>query len=344
MLKPLRLALVMITGLLAACSAPAAAPPTAAAPTALPTAVRPDLPEFGVFDPASVTEIDLGALPVIPDISANAIAIYRRGLLRGNQARVFSKLGDCMTENPYFLAPFAAGGYDLGQYAELQAVLDQYAGTSARPGTDWSQDSFATVSLASASGFNIAGPLDATWADPKWCQGGESPAACEFRVAQPSVAVIMFGTNDVAYTDPASYDYFLRTLVDQAVERDVLPLLSTFPTRPEDPDKSRLLNQIVVRVAQAYDIPLINLSRALEPLPHHGVNPEDTIHLSTPADGRVDIFDAEHLQAGFTVRNLVTMQALQAVLEATREARISQSPPAQTTPPPPSVESRRNAG
>jgi len=81
MLKPLRLALVMIAGLLAACSAPSAAPPTAAAPTALPTAVRPDLPEFGVFDPASVTEIDLGALPVIPDISANAIAPSVPGLM-----------------------------------------------------------------------------------------------------------------------------------------------------------------------------------------------------------------------------------------------------------------------
>jgi hypothetical protein len=126
----------------------------------------------------------------------------------------------------------------------------------------------------------------------------------------------MFGTNDVDYTDPAAYDYFLRTLVIATLDEGVLPLLSTFPTRPENPDKSLLLNQIVVSVALDYDLPLMNLNRALEPLPHHGVNPEDTIHLSVPADGRVDHFTPENLQFGFTMRNLVTLQALYAVLQA----------------------------
>jgi hypothetical protein len=72
----------------------------------------------------------------------------------------------------------------------------------------------------------------------------------------------------------------------------------------------------VVRVAEAYDIPLINLNRALEPLPHQGVDPNDTIHLSVPADQQVDDFTADHLQSGFNMRNLVTLQALAAVLEA----------------------------
>ena len=172
------------------------------------------------------------------------------------------------------------------------------------------------MGLAAASGFNVAAPLDATWADPKWCQGGESPAACEYRVARPSVAMIMFGTNDVGFTDAASYDYFLRGLIDQTIDSGVLPLLSTFPTRPENPAKSLLLNQIVAKVAQDYDIPLVNLNRALEPLPHLGINPADPIHLSVPPDGRVDRFTADELQYGFTMRNLVTLQALQAVLKA----------------------------
>jgi hypothetical protein len=38
--------------------------------------------------------------------------------------------------------------------------------------------------------------------------------------------------------------------------------LSTFPTRPENPAKSRQLNQIVVKVAQDYQVPLLNLNRA----------------------------------------------------------------------------------
>jgi hypothetical protein len=120
----------------------------------------------------------------------------------------------------------------------------------------------------------------------------------------------------VAYTDASTFDFFLRTLIAQTVELDILPLLSTFPTRPEDPDKSLLLNRIVARVAQDYAIPLINLNLALEPLPYHGVDPNDTIHLSVPAGKQVDVFTPENLQAGFTLRNLVTLEAIHAVLQA----------------------------
>jgi hypothetical protein len=312
-------ALIACLGLAACARQPAALPPppaaTPAAATPTPGLQRPPPPVFGAFDAASVASIRLEDFAVVPEISPQALAIYQAGLARGNNPRVFSKLGDCMTENAYFLVTFADGDYDLGDYAHLQAVLDNYSGVPARSG-DWQADSLGTLSLAATSGFNIAGPLDATWANPQWCRGGESPAACEYRVAQPSVALIMFGTNDVEYTEPEAYDFFLRTLVIETLDRDILPLLNTFPTRPENPEKSLLLNQIVVSVALDYGLPLINLNLALADLPHHGVNPDDTIHLSVPADSRVDVFSPENLQAGFTVRNLVTLQALHALLQA----------------------------
>ncbi len=309
-----RAALLLLAMLLLTACASGATP--ASEPTAgPPTLVSPPLPALDAFDPASVAGIDLAGYPVIPEISANALAIYQAGLARGNNPGVFSKLGDCMTENPYFLVTFAEGDYDLGPYPELAGVLDHFSQAPART-ADWDKNSFATIGLAAASGFNIAGPLDATWADPAWCKGGESPAACEYRWAQPSVAVIMFGTNDVSFTEPATYNYFLRTLVAETIDHGVLPLLNTFPTRPEDPEKSLLLNRIVVSVAEDYDIPLVNLNLALAPLPHQGVDPNDTIHLSVPADEQVDHFTEEHLQSGFTMRNLVTLQALEAVLKA----------------------------
>jgi hypothetical protein len=278
---------------------------------------HPAPPKLGTFDPASVSGIRLADYPVIPDISPAVAALYRTGTARGNNPHVFSKLGDCMTENEYFLSPFSAKQYDLGQSHDLQAVIDQFAGVPARQG-EWQKDSFATSGLAAAKGFNVAGPLDPTWANPQWCKGGESPAACEYRVAKPSVAIIMFGTNDASYTDAATYDYYLRTLVGLTLDNGVLPLLNTFPTRPEAPEKSLLLNQIVIKIAVDYGVPLVNLNRALEALPNHGVDPNDTIHLSVPADKRVDVFSDQNLQAGFTVRNLVTLQALQAVLEAVK--------------------------
>ncbi len=322
-LNRLTVSVILLSWLLAGCASATPSPtlaPTVPVPT--PTAEsavrpRPAPPKLGAFDPATVAHINLDDYAIVPEISATASALYTAGLAAGNNPHIFSKLGDCMTENEHFLVTFAEGQYDLGPYADLQAVLDQYSGVPARAG-DWQLDSFATVGLAAAAGFNIAGPLDATWANPQWCEGGESPAACEFRVAQPSVAVIMFGTNDVAFTDAATFDYFYRTLVIKTLDAQVLPILSTFPTRPEDEAKSLLLNQVVVQIALDYDLPLLNLNRALAPLPHHGVDPNDTIHLSVPPEGqgRVDQFTPESLQYGFTVRNLVTLQALQAVLAA----------------------------
>lgn len=277
--------------------------------SALEVAQRPTPPAFGEFDPATVNDINLADYPILPVISSGVRAIYQAGLARGNNPYVFAKLGDSMTDNPHFLIPLGAGDYDLGEYGYLQEVIDQFAGFPAR-GEGWTLDSFATIGLAAAQGFNVAGPLDPTWANPKWCEGGESPVACDYRVSRPSIAIIMFGTNDVGYTEPDAYDFYLRTLIIETLDRDIVPLLNTFPTRSENPEKSRLLNQIVVRVAADYGIPLVNLNRALEPLPNYGVDPADPLHLLVPADGRVTHFIEANLRAGATVRNLVTLQAL----------------------------------
>ncbi len=309
----LSLVLALASGACTAQATPSLTPPVPTRP--VPT--RPALPRPDQFDPATVSGIRLEDVPVVPQVNPLMRDVYQAGLKRGNNPHVFAKLGDCMTENPYFLTPFAAGQYDLGTYQNLKATIEQFYGYPAR-GAGWQKDSFATVGLASAGGFNVAAPLDATWADPKWCRAGESPLACEYRVSRPSVAIIMFGTNDVNYTDAATYNFYLRTIISQTLDDDIVPILSTFPTRLENPQKSLLLNQIVVRVAQDYDVPLINLNRALEALPNHGVNPQDTTHLTTPSDERVDVFSPANLQTGFTVRNLVTLQALDAVLRVVR--------------------------
>jgi hypothetical protein len=72
----------------------------------------------------------------------------------------------------------------------------------------------------------------------------------------------------------------------------------------------------VAQIAQDYDVPLINLWLALEPLPNQGIDPVETTHMSVPEDGAVCYFIGPNLQAGFTVRNLLTLQTLDAVLLA----------------------------
>lgn len=281
---------------------------------------RPARPTAGAFDPTRVADIDVLALPVVPELSdavrANVRDAFARGRAAGLQPNVFSRIGDCMTENAHFLIPFGDGDFDLGRHTDLAPTVARFSQQPARTGNGWTQNSFGTPSLAAAGGFNVAAPLDSTWADPAWCSAGESPLACELRVARPSIVVLMFGTNDVAATTPADFDFYLRTLVHDALDAGVVPLLSTFPMRPEDPDKTLLLNRIVVAVARDYQVPVMNLFRALEDLPGRGVDPNDTIHLSVPPDGRTDVLDDAHLRFGFPVRNLVTLQALQATLAA----------------------------
>lgn len=259
---------------------------------------------------------DISEVPILPAVSPAMRALYADGQRAGNNPRVFSKLGDCMTDNAEFLVPLAKGEYDLRQYSPLKPVIDTFIGTPTRQGKPWTLDSFASPSLAAAGGFNSAGPLDSTWADPQWCLSGETPLACEYRVTRPSIALIMFGTNDVAATEPEAYEAYLRLIVTQTLERKIVPVLHTFPTRPENPERSALLNQIVVKVATDTGVPLVNLNRALAALPNQGVGITDTTHLSIPPDGRVDVFSNENLSYGFTQRNLVTLQALEVVLRA----------------------------
>lgn len=301
--------LVVLTAIIGLGLAMSAGGGALAAQDATPTlAPLPD-PVLGALDLEAVAQIDLAAYPIVPEtISAYAQQVYVDGLARGNNPHTFAKVGDCMTHNPYFLNPIGAGDYDLGDFPDLQPVIDYFA--------DGDLNSFDRESQASAGGFNSASVLDSLWANPQFCEAGETPLGCEFRVMQPSIALIMFGTNDTFYLDEASFDYFMRSIVVETIRNGTLPILSTFPHRPEFPEKSVLYNQIVVQVALDYDVPLINLWQALEPLPNQGIDHEETTRMSAPESGAVCYFIGPNLEAGFTVRNLVTLQTLDVLLKA----------------------------
>jgi hypothetical protein len=280
--------------------------------TALAQPPIPPDPVLGELDLGAISEIDLESFPLIPEIGTYAQAVYKVGIEEGNNPHTFVKVGDCMTHTPYFLIPIGEEDYDLGEYADLQATIDYFM-------TD-DLNSFSRESQAAAGGFNSASILDSLWANPEFCEVGESPLSCEFRHVTPSIALIMFGTNDVFYLPEDQFDYFMRSIVIETLRNNTLPVLSTFPHRPEFPEKSILYNQIVANIATEYELPLINLWLALETLPYQGVDPEDPTHMTTPSESdAVCYFIGENLEAGFTVRNLLTLQTLDAILEATSE-------------------------
>jgi hypothetical protein len=124
----------------------------------------------------------------------------------------------------------------------------------------------------------------------------------------------MFGTNDIKSIKPDDFDLYLRRVVVETINNGTIPILSTFPIQPGLEDKSKLYNQITVQIATDYDVPLVNLYLALQPLPNHGVDPKINSHMTKPADGKTGSLTKDDLQAGYNMRNLLTLQALGAVL------------------------------
>ena len=254
-------------------------------------------------DLAAIYEtIDLNAYPVIPAELGQASAIFARGQDQRRDARVVSKIGDCISDNQHFLSPFGLGQYVLGGYSTLQPVIDHFGA------------SLAYDSLAAYDGLVTNAVLDPLFANPMACLPGETPLRCEYRVHQPGVAIIMFGAQDLLFTTPEDFDRNLRRIIHETIEAGVVPIVSTFPGNTERWQQAAQYNQIVVAVALDYDVPLMNLWRALVDLPNYGLN-ADGRHLSLPVTHSGDP-TLDNLQRGYPVRNLVSLQALDAVWRA----------------------------
>ncbi len=185
--------------------------------------------------------------------------------------------------------------YNLGPYTSLQPVIDYFAG------------SFQRKSIASMRGFTAASALSPIWADPKVCQPGETPLACEYRVHKPVLAFIMLGTNDVNHK--ATFEANLRKIIELSLAQGVLPVLTT---KADNLEGDQQINRSIAALAYEYDIPLWNYWLAVQPLPNHGLQ-LDGAHL-THAPNHFELPDA--LQSAWPVRNLTALQVLEVVKQA----------------------------
>ncbi len=248
---------------------------------------------------ARVQSIDLNAYPAIGRATGTARSIFVRGRAAGRDPRYFSKIGDCFTEHEYFLKHFTWDKYELGEYSNLQPVIDNF------------KEAYDDLSYGASTGFLAGAVLDRMWAAPGVCDPTESPLECEYRVHNPSAAVIMFGTQDMLLMTPEEFDFYMREVVRFTISDNVIPILSTFPGNTGQWDKTVLYNQIVVTIAQDYDVPLMNFWLALEDLPNHGLDDTGN-HLSMPITGPGDM-SYPNLDQGYPMRNLVVLQTLDSV-------------------------------
>lgn len=248
--------------------------------------------------------------PIIPEISERVIDIYRSGLARGNDPAAFAKVGDCQNVESFFLAIYdRPEEYDLGAFEHLQTTIDHYA-------ESWSRNSVAVD-----SGFNVASVLSPLWADERFCEGGETPIECEYRIQQPSVVIISMETW-WGGRDSTEYVEYLEQVVEFWIERGVVPVLST---KADNLEGDYSLNRAVHATAVKYDIPLWNFWLSVQGLPGQGLT--DGFHLSF---ARNFFDDPERLRHGWTQRNLTALQVMDAIYQAVADVEAPEMGPDDT--------------
>jgi hypothetical protein len=295
--------------LLTACTiAPTATPQPESQFTSTPEATETETAIAATEESAPTPRPTLGpdewmTLPVVPEVTDTAHEIYKRGQELGRDPTHFSKVGDCQTNTGFYLVDFDnEGTYSLGEYSYLQDTIDYYKG------------SFSRTSLAMRDGYNVAAILTPLRADPKKCNKGENPIQCEFRLHNPSIAIISLETN---FNDRPADDYgkYMRQIIEYSIDQGVVPILAT---KGDNVEGDNSINAKIAEIAVEYDIPLWNLWAALQPLPNQGHDTDlnDGFHLSFSRN----FFDKpKNMLSGWPWRNLTALQALDSVRRGLQE-------------------------
>ncbi len=248
------------------------------------------------------------SLPIIPTISENTRKIYNRGIELGRDPHAFSKIGDCQSITTYFLKYFdLPGSFNLGYFDNLQETINWFSG------------SYSRESMSAKGGFNAAAVLSPLRADPKQCQPNENPIACEFRLHNPSIAIISL---EEWWSDhPENYENYLRQIIEYSIQNGIVPILAT---KADNLEGNHLINQTIARLSIEYDIPLWNFWLAVQPLPNHGLvaldesGKVDMFHL-TRREGYYFFNDRIARKSGWAIRNLTALQVLDAVRQGLSE-------------------------
>jgi hypothetical protein len=234
-------------------------------------------------------------LPIIPhEINERVREIYKLGLTLGNNPHVFSRIGDCASAAPDFLVGFD-GNYNLGTYTDLQSAIDYFKGSFQRP------------SLAAKNGLNTAGLLTSLWTGDQ-CLSNESLLDCQYRLDQPSFAIISVGTNESYYVHhtPGVFETNMRAIIEDTMAQGIIPILGT---KADNLEGDNSINATIARLSQEYQLPLWNFWQAAQPLPNHGL--ADASHLTSVSYLNFTDFSIPHsLEYGMQLRNLTALEML----------------------------------
>ncbi len=217
---------------------------------------------------------------------------------------VFIKVGDSHTESAAALFCFAGDEVDLDGHAGLQPTLDHFLGGDAAGTTP-----FDRVSEAAAVGMSAG-----------WAIGGDpSPLDAEIAALGPRFALVQYGTNDMQLGTTfasAMWGFYenMTALLDRCIEAGIVPVLMGIPHRADSTEAGWWVgpyNDVIRGLAQARQIPFVDLHAALDELPGAGLA-GDGVHLDTYAGGAC-VMTEDGLLHGNNVRNLAWLAALDRV-------------------------------
>jgi hypothetical protein len=215
---------------------------------------------------------------------------------------VFMKAGASSTVSQNTLYCFALDVPDLDVHeATLGPSLDYFLDGEAADTTP-----FDRVTLAAMVGKT------ASWA----ITGEPSPVEQEFGAIEPSMALVHYGANDMGWgltyaSGLPNYHANMSDLLDGLLERGVIPVVFGLSRRFDQPgadDWVPTYDAVIRAIAQARQVPYLDLRLALEGLPGYGLA-GDGLHLEAFDEGAC-IFTPEALMHGYNVRNLIALELL----------------------------------
>ncbi len=220
------------------------------------------------IDPGAVAYTDVQ--PNIGGLYGALRPVYDMGIGMGRLPYHFAYAGDSTILQGGVIDAFSLGSaYDLSANADLQPIIDWFnisTGPSDTP-------SFSHVSAALGGGYRASDLLNPANSGGS-CNPGETPIACEVRTSNASVILIAVGYNDVLNgTDPGSFSSDLSQIVQAAVSQGAVPVL--FTVRPTADggtleQNTVAINNAILNTAAAYNVPVLNIWRALEPMADDG--------------------------------------------------------------------------
>ncbi|MAU11658.1 MAG: hypothetical protein CL607_17670 [Anaerolineaceae bacterium] len=259
--------------------------------------VNPFLPDAETGSVESGVLVELYGEPLVGGISPTMRSVLEQGIEAGRDPYLVTKIGDSLIVSDLFLNLMNQTDEILGPYDTIAAAIDAFT--------------VVDDSIANEIGMASFSVLDPMWAQDERCEAGETPLDCELRVHQAGIAFVMFGPNDVRSMNEERYGEEITIIVETALAAHVVPVLTTFSVHPDDELywQGINLNRELVRIANEYDLPLINLWSAAQILPEYGLD-EDKVHLQNSGFTFLKYDSGHEAWYGMSLYNLLALVTL----------------------------------